>query len=1197
MIDPPVVSADGTPTISRSDIPRVTDYRDLLDALPIGVAIAEGPQQPVLFANRAFCHMLGYDREHVITLAPVDFHPPDLLARALREFAKILHGSPSLLKDFPVRRGDGSEFYADIYSTPIEFAGRSCSLASFVDVTARLQAEAALRDSEQRFRIVSTITSDMVYSCRRGQDGLFRIDWIGGQATKIFGYDNAEIFRRGCWRSLVIDEDQPIFTRAITQLKPDQESHVTLRVRNHRGALRTVRSFARAEGSEGSEVLVLYGALQDVTREMEARATLDQFFEQPLNLHLIARTSGEIVRANRAWEAVLGYKPEELVGRRYFDFVHPDDLNKTQRETGRLILGHTTYRFESRYLHKQGGYRLLAWSATADTKQQILFGSAIDITTTRDNEIALQQAYQRLEQAQRVAHLGYWELDLQTGRLYWSDEVLRIFELDAQSFTGDYAAFLARVHPEDREAVDRVYCESLALQQPYAMVHRLLFDDGRVKYVHEHCQTVYDDTGRPLYSLGIIQDVTETKLAEEQLRLAASVFEHAGEGIMVTSPQGEILKVNQAFIRTFGYTREEIIGKTPRVLHSGRHDSAFHEALWRALREHGYWHGEIWNRRKNGEIVPQMLTIAAVRDQQQAIRHYIALFSDITHLVAQQQHLQHLAHHDPLTELPNRALLADRLRQAMAQCQRHGRHLAVVYIDLDGFKVINDTYGHDTGDRLLTTIANRMKRLLREGDTLARLGGDEFVALLLDLPEASASQPFLQRLLAAAAEETYDHGKVLRVSVSMGVVYYPQNEPLDADQLLRQADQAMYRAKQAGKNRYHVFDTTQDRAMRSRHVQIDRLREALYAGELRLYYQPKVNLRTGAVLGAEALLRWQHPERGVLAPGAFLPAVENHPFLIELGTWVVDSVLSQIAAWKSSGLTLPVSVNISPLELQQADFAARVRAQLSSYPAVAAEELELEILETSALQDWVQVSRTLAECRQIGVKLSLDDFGSGYASLTYLKRLPAHIIKIDQSFVRDMLDDPDDLSILLGIVDLSEAFHRQVIAEGVETTAHSRLLLALGCECAQGYAIARPMPADELPHWVSKWRPMDAWRRQVRLTRADLPLLFAAVEHRRWVATLEAYLGDQPGTPPGIFECRFGQWLRTEAGERYGAHPALQAVFALHRDIHAQADKLIAHYHAGDIAQARTELDSVRQLRDALLVELEALAEADAEKT
>jgi diguanylate cyclase (GGDEF)-like protein/PAS domain S-box-containing protein len=586
---------------------------------------------------------------------------------------------------------------------------------------------------------------------------------------------------------------------------------------------------------------------------------------------------------------------------------------------------------------------------------------------------------------------------------------------------------------------------------------------------------LFDADGKVEGLFGISRDITVQKLNEEKLELAASVFHTSREGITITRTDGTIVDVNEAFTQITGYSRDEVLGQNPRILASGRHTKSHYTAMWESVAKKGHWYGEIWNRRKSGEVYAEMLTISTVRDAQGEPQHYVALFSDITTAKEHEQQLEHIAHYDALTNLPNRVLLADRLKQAMLQEQRREQRLAVVYLDLDGFKAVNDQYGHEAGDHLLMALAVRMKAALREGDTLARIGGDEFVAVLVDLVDATDSMPMLNRLLAAASEPVQWNAEVLQVSASLGVTLYPQDEELDADQLQRQADQAMYQAKISGKNGYHFFDATHDRNVRDRHESLERIRSALLAGEMVLHYQPKVNMRTGQVVGAEALIRWQHPQRGLLTPGFFLPSIENHALAVELDEWVIHTALSQMEVWQKAGLQLPVSINVGGRLLQRHDFVQRIQGLLVAHPDVDPRSVELEVLETSALMDVDGVSFAMQECRDFGVSFALDDFGTGYSSLAYVKRLPVSRLKIDQSFVRDMLVDKDDMAILRAVMGLAAAFHQGVVAEGVETAEQGVALMQLGCDFAQGYFISRPMPAQDVALWVANWKVDSSW--------------------------------------------------------------------------------------------------------------------------
>lgn len=688
-----------------------------------------------------------------------------------------------------------------------------------------------------------------------------------------------------------------------------------------------------------------------------------------------------------------------------------------------------------------------------------------------------------------------------------------------------------------------------------------------------------------------IRNVIVRKRAKEAQRLAASVFMHAREGIVITDRAGAIVDVNQAYAYITGYGREESLGRNPRMLSSGRQDKTFYATLWDALLSKGHWYGEIWNRHKDGSVYAAMLALSAVRNEGGEIRHFIGLFADITALKQQQARLEHIAHYDVLTGLANRLLLADRLRQAMSHATRRGRSLAVAYLDLDGFKAVNDRHGHAVGDHLLISLANRMKQALRDGDTLSRIGGDEFVAVLVDLPDAESCMPVISRLLEATAQSVAVGEAELQVSASLGVTLYPQAEDVDADQLVRQADQAMYQAKQSGKNRYHIFDAEHDRDVRGRLEGLEQIRQALDKREFVLHYQPKVDMRSGQVLGAEALIRWQHPQRGLLAPAVFLPVIQDHSFAIELGEWVIATALAQIEAWHADDLSIPVSVNIGGLQLQHPDFVSRLRDMLDRHPGVRQGELELEVLETSALENFKGVSQVMSACQAMGVGFALDDFGTGYSSLAYLKQLPTTSLKIDQGFVRDMLDDPDDLAILEGVLGLATAFRRQVIAEGVETPAQGLMLLRMGCAWGQGYAIARPMPAADLPRWMATWVAPASWTRAKAVSHDQLPALCAIVEHRAWMVAVVSYLTGVGDLPAAVSErsCRFGDWLDHGGRALLFGECADHPVDRLHRAVHELGDELVSMRRAGLLEDVQARLPELRRLNEQLLEQLSAL--------
>jgi diguanylate cyclase (GGDEF)-like protein/PAS domain S-box-containing protein len=741
------------------------------------------------------------------------------------------------------------------------------------------------------------------------------------------------------------------------------------------------------------------------------------------------------------------------------------------------------------------------------------------LTQTKDDLQKINSLFNRAEQFSKA---GYWVWDEIADRyISCSEQFASIYGMTAKQIVETVTNLEEdkfRVSEEDRERYKQALDLARESKQGWDIEY-CYYKSGQRVYLHEIGELVLDDHGVIIKTLGTVQDITSVKEKEFALTQATkaalevnreltfqkhALDEHAI--VSIADAAGDITYVNDKFCAISGYDREELLSNNHKIVKSDEHSDAFFMDMWKTISSGHTWHGEIKNVNKTGRDYWVKTTIVPTLDDMGKPFQYVGIRTEITEdkkrvaeiadskaelILANEEkeiqsdeldlakkhrvQLEHIAHYDILTNLPNRSLLADRLSQAMLQCNRNQQSLAVVFLDLDGFKAVNDLHGHQVGDKLLIALSLRMNETLRKSDTLARFGGDEFVAVLVGLAKVEDCEPLLERLLLAASEPVTVGDVVFNVSASIGVTLYPQDS-VNADQLMRHADQAMYAAKESGKNRYQLFDAAQDSAIKIQQQSIGDVRSALSRREFVLHYQPKVNMHTGDVIGVEALIRWQHPVRGLVPPLEFLPAIEGHAISLELGEWVIDTALRQIIHWRSMGVDLPISVNISAYQLQQANFIKRLSTLLAAHPEVDPHYLELEILESSVLSDISQVFDTMNVCHELGVHFSLDDFGTGYSSLTHIKRLPAYLIKIDQSFVRDMLEDIDDLAIVESVVGLAKTFKREVIAEGVETIEHGVALLQLGCELAQGYGIARPMTAGDIPEWISNWKADDSWQ-------------------------------------------------------------------------------------------------------------------------
>ncbi len=823
-----------------------------------------------------------------------------------------------------------------------------------------------------------------------------------------------------------------------------------------------------------------YQQLQATLKKLDETEQLNHLILQTLpDLVWLKDINGVFMMCNSGVEDLLDAAAHAIIGKTDFDFFDPylagffrsKDLEAMEK-------GYASVNDEWLHFARTGKAGLFETIKTPVHNKMGdvigVMGIARDLTARHAAEKAHRASEERLRTLGDNLPQGYVfqfgnRSDGQTYFSYLSAGVESIHGVSVREVYDNAYALLSQIDNTQLQAYLAAEQRSACDMTDFIFDARMVRKDGEARWVQMRSRPQRLQNGDIVWD-GLALDITQQKQQEEKLRLAARVFSDAHEGIIITDTQYRIVDVNPIFCEITGYDRRDLIGRPSQFIRSSDLGEETLAGLRRSLFRRGFWSGDIINQRKNGETYIANMVISAVRDNLGEITNYIGLMSDVTQAKEQQKFLEMMAHYDPLTRLPNRVLLLDRFNTEIARAKREKTQLAVCYLDLDGFKLINDHHGHELGDKLLVEVANRIQSCLREEDTVSRIGGDEFALLMGSIRSSEQFEQGIKRIHQSICQPYIIDQKILSVGASTGVTLYPQDDA-DPETLLRHADQAMYRAKQDGRNRFCCFDLSRDNRANEQRELFEQLRQALQTRQLCLYYQPKVNIRTGEVLGLEALLRWHHTDRGLLLPADFLPAIIGTPLEQAIGEWVIEEALQQLDFWRRVGLQLKISVNISPRHLLQQDFQQRLSTLLARYPSELASDLEIEVLENSVLDDLSSAGRVIRNCRSMaGIEFTLDDFGTGYSSLSHIRQLPVNTIKIDQSFVRDMMHDEEVRSLVEGVIALARAFQRDVVAEGVETDEHRMALLHMGCELAQGYAIAHPMPANSVQRWLDSQR-------------------------------------------------------------------------------------------------------------------------------
>jgi diguanylate cyclase (GGDEF)-like protein/PAS domain S-box-containing protein len=865
-----------------------------------------------------------------------------------------------------------------------------------------------------------------------------------------------------------------------------------LQLRTEVAALRLANAALEAQMSLGAaQTEAMLQSLESQSNDLRLAGQLQKnqrnFIQRVMDnsgaLMIVLNSEGLIAQVNRRCHATLNlHSAEDFKGRVLDEWLPEDErlalltqlpdlpwtvyspLFETVRRAGHYAAEHKLECIDNRLRY----YWLEAsMQHNEQGKEEGAVVSAIDISALKHQQEHLRASERMLKEAQRIAQLGHWQYEINQDRWRYSEEVGRMLSLAETNDSLSFGEYLQHIAPEDRDKVNQAFQISLQQQAICEIDFRVLLSDGRQKWLRQRSENYYDSDQQAIRCLGTLQDISAQRLVDEQLKLAASVFDNSLDGIMITDVDADIIKINRALCDMLGYQPVEVIGNKPTLFGCGYHAPEFYAAMWRKVKAERRWQGEIWARRKDGKTVPLWQSISAVQNSDGEVICYIAMFHDLTEQKQNAEYIHHLAYYDALTELPNRQFFFERCEQALERAQHLQQVLALLFLDLDRFKHVNDSLGHPIGDELLRIIALRLRETLRQGDMVARLGGDEFIILLEDAGDLAAVKSVADKVLAALSMPFTLHGHRLDIGTSIGISCYPHDGE-DTTTLIKHADLALYQAKEHGRGTFHFYESyLTDRANARLFLETD-LRQALFNNELYLVYQPQYSLQNNRLVGAEALLRWKHGEQGFIPPDKFIPIAEESGLIASIGEWVLISACKQARAWLDAGYRLPkLAVNLSGAQMERGDMYVIVRRVLSE-TGLPAQYLELEITETYIMRQAQQNIRVLEHLRDLGVTLSIDDFGTGQSSLSYLKRLPVKKLKIDRSFVMDIPHDSHDVAITSAILALGHSLNLTVLAEGVETLEQVEFLRQLNCHEAQGYLFNRPLMVDDFTHILSQ---------------------------------------------------------------------------------------------------------------------------------